>query len=863
MEHVKNMRKLLIALLISAAWLLLCSKLAAQSTGSFIVSEVPLSDALKQWQIKTGLSLFYNEAILPKNHTVSGDFSGKSPETALRMMLEGTNLDFSKQSDGYVIKVKTVAPDKNAKPGKYKLSGYVRDLQSGESLIGASIYDPNTSSGSNSNTYGYFSLNLPEKDSVLVYISFVGYIHKSVWVSGLKDQQIEVLLEAQNNLDAVTIRAEKADKISEGTGMSTVILTQEEIEKIPTLMGETDLLRVVQLLPGVQSGGEGGTGFYVRGGGPDQNLILLDGVPVYNASHLFGFFSVFNTDAINRVELIKGGFPARYGGRLSSVLDIQMKEGNMNRYTGEGSVGPLAIKLTGEGPIVKNKASFIISARRTFIDLFLLPLNLQKSGQGFSYYFYDANVKLNWKINDKHRLFLSAYAGDDKMSLRFKDGKKGDNYIQQKFKLGWGNITGALRWNYVISKSLFMNTTFTYSRYRFRTGIDMDFDASNFKNKYGFSYQSGIDDLAGAIDYDWFISSKHHVKFGGKYIFHYFSPGISSQYINDSTSHYDTERLSSSEAQVYIEDEWKIHPKFALNAGIHASGFAVENAFYWSVQPRVSMAYKIIQNLAMKASYAEMTQYIQLLSNPGISLPTDLWLPSTSKIKPQRSRQVGLGLFKDWGNYLETSVEAYYKTMDNVLDYKNGASSIITGDDWEDRITQGKGYSYGMEVFIRKKTGKITGWIGYTLSWSNRKFADLNYGKAFPYRYDRRHDFELTLSYAVTKNIDICATWVYGTGNAITLPGEAYPLADLPSEQGHDLHTYGYRNDYRMKDNHRLDLSVNFNKKTKWGKRTWNISIYNVYNRKNPFFYYVSDTKLKQVSIMPIIPSFSYIFKFK
>lgn len=865
------MRKIIIALLISAGWLLLCSNLAAQTPtnpSGLIISEVPLGDALKQWQIKTGLSLFYNEAILPKNHKVSGDFSSKTPEEALRLILQDSGLEFVKQADGYIIKQKAGGGSdykpNSVRPGKNKITGYIRDLNSGESLIGATVFVPGTEIGTTANTFGFFSLNVPEEDSVMVRFSFVGYQTKEIFVSGKTDTQLEILLENKTEFEAITVTAEKADKISEGTSMSNIVLSQQEIEKIPTLMGETDLLRVVQLLPGVQSGGEGGTGFYVRGGGPDQNLILLDGVPVYNASHLFGFFSVFNTDAINRVELIKGGFPARYGGRLSSVLDIQMKEGNMKRYTGEGSVGPLAIKLTGEGPIVKNKASFLISARRTFIDLFLLPLNLRKSGQGFSYYFYDVNAKLNWKINDKHRLFLSAYAGEDKLSLKFQDGTKGENYSSQKVKLGWGNITSALRWNYLISKSLFMNTTVTYSRYRFKTGAEFYSDmGNNFKIDYGFDYRAGIDDIAAAVDYDWFASPKHHVRFGGKYIYHFFKPGATSQRIQDSTSVYDVNNVGASEAQVYVEDEWKIHPKFAANIGVHGSGFWVRNNFYWSVQPRVSVAYKIIDNLAVKASYSEMTQYIQLLSNPGINLPTDLWLPSTDKIKPQRSRQVALGIFKDWGNLFETSIEGYYKSMDNVLDYKNGSSSLITGDDWEDMLTQGKGNSYGMEVFIRRKTGKLTGWIGYTLSWSNRKFTDLNNGNWFPYRYDRRHDFEIVLSYAITKNIDISATWVYGTGNAITLPVEAYPIADMPNGGYHDVQNFGARNDFRMKDNHRLDLSVNFNKKKKWGTRTWNISIYNVYNRKNPFFYYVAQDKLKQVSIMPIIPSFSYIFKFK
>lgn len=827
--------------------------------------DTPLTEAIRQWEAATGQQLYYNENILPKDHKVTGNFTGKSAEESLKLILQGTNLEFVKQGGGYIIrnKQKSEAP-KSVKPGKHNISGYVRDRGNGENLIGANIYFPGTTTGTSTNTYGYFSLALPEEDSVQVRISFMGYRNVDLTVSGRTDFQTEVTLENNTTLTTISIEAEKTERISEGTSMSAITLSQEDIEKVPTLLGETDLLRVIQLLPGVQSGGEGGTGFYVRGGGPDQNLILLDGVPVYNASHLFGFFSVFNTDAISRVELIKGGFPARYGGRLSSVLDIQMKEGNMKRYTGEGSVGPLAVKLTGEGPIVKDKASFLISARRTFIDLFLLPLNLNKNAkQGFSYAFYDVNAKLNWKINDKHRIYLSGYMGDDRLALKFKDGTAGQNLNRQKISLGWGNITGALRWNYLISKSLFMNTTVTYTRYRFRTGADMYSENVGDKVDYGFNYRAGIDDLAANLDFDWFASPKHHVKFGGKYIYHYFTPGTTTQRINTTSTSATAGRVGASEMQLYVEDDWKIHPKFAVNVGVHGSAFVVDGKFYWSVQPRVSAAYKIVENLAVKASYSEMAQYIQLISNPGINLPTDLWLPSTDKIRPQYSRQIALGLFKDWGNIMETSVEGYYKTMDNVLEFKNGSPFLVMGDNWEDNLTQGRGESYGMEVFVRKKTGKITGWVGYTLSWTNRQFKDLNQGRPFPYRYDRRHDFEILLSYAITKKIEVSATWVYGTGNAISMPVETYPIAEAPGGMPYDVQNFGDRNGFRMRANHRLDFSISFHKDTKWGKRTWNISIYNVYNRKNPFYYFVEGNKLKQVSIMPIIPSFSYIFKFK
>jgi len=836
-----------------------------QKEPDMVWKNIPLKKALKLWEEKTGNSVYYNENILPAKHQVSGDFNGKTASESLEMILQGTGLIYTLQGESYILKKRDAEPPVKSSPSAkgQKVTGYVRDADSGENLIGASVYIPGSDIGTTTNTFGYFSLDLPVPDSVQLRISYTGYVSQLLTLQGIQHHTADIALSAQR-LKQVTISTGREYKISEGARMSSITLSQADIEKVPMLMGEADLLRVIQLMPGVQSGGEGSTGFYVRGGGPDQNLILLDGVPVYNASHLFGFFSVFNTDAISRAELIKGGFPARFGGRLSSVLDITMKEGNMHKYTGEGSVGPLSARFLFEGPIVKNKASFMISARRTFMDLFLLPWNLsRKSATGFSYYFYDINGKLNWKINDKHHIYLSAYTGEDNLSLRFRDGSKANNnFYESKSKLGWNNITSALRWNYAVTPSLFMNTTLTYTRFRFKTASDLESLYANESTRIGFSYRSGIDDLAAATDFDWFASPRHHVKFGARYIFHYFSPGITSQYVNGVSSQNNTGRLTAGETQIYIEDEWKAHSRFSMNIGIHGSTFHVQKKNYWSLQPRVTASFKIIENLALKASYAEMAQYIHLLSNPGLNLPTDIWLPSTGQIKPQQSRQVALGIFKDWGNILQTSVEGYYKTMNNVLEYRNGSSFLLTGQNWEQSLTQGKGESYGAELFVRKRTGKITGWAGYTLSWTNRRFADLNGGKTFPYKYDRRHDFKMTLSYAVTPRIDIGATWVYGTGNAITLPVETVPMAN-PGNDDDIVHNYEERNGFRMKANHRLDLSLSFHKKTRWGQRTWNISIYNVYNRQNPFFYYASAGKLNQVSISPVIPSFSYIFKFR
>jgi hypothetical protein len=753
----------------------------------------------------------------------------------------------------------------NKSAEKITISGYVYDASNGESLIGSSVYREGTTDGTTTNAFGFYSLSVPAGDSLKIVYSFIGYSTQTISVSDRKNVTINIRLET-SMLNTVEISGVAADKVSEGSQMSSVVLDQQTIEKIPTLLGENDVLRAIQLMPGVQSPGDAGVGFYVRGGGPDQNLILLDGVPVYNASHLFGFFSVFNTDAINRVELIKGGFPARYGGRLSSVIDIQMKEGNMKKFGVEGSVGILSGRLMVEGPIVKDKVSFMVSGRRSWFDVFSAPISKAINGNAVGYYLIDVNGKINWKINNKHRIYLSGYFGEDKLygGTGYKDTTYRD---KSKFRLSWGNITSSLRWNYNISPKLFMNTTATFTQYKYRIGYDFEAFEKDVKTEdFGSSMGSRIQDWSGRVDFNWYPAPNHKVMFGGNYTYHTFIPGTTELRLGNTKTNSGASNIFSHETQLYIEDEFKLFKRLTVNLGVHGSTFHVRNKTFWSIQPRASAGVKIIDNLAVKASYSEMAQYIHLLSNPGISLPTDLWLPVTDNIKPMLSRQIALGIFKDWGKLFSTSVEGYYKTMDNVMDYKNGANIFIADDSWEQQITQGQGESYGMEFLLRRSTGKLTGWIGYTLSWNWRKFADLNYGEKFPYRYDRRHDFEIFLNYEINKKIDISATWVYGTGNAFTYVTSGMDYANpLGGNTGMGVGFFDKRNDQRMRDYHRLDLSVNFKKDKKWGQRIWNVSIYNVYSRQNPFFYMpgTSNGTIKQVSIMPIIPSVSYIFKIR
>lgn len=783
---------------------------------------------------------------------------------------------------------------------KYTISGYVKDAASSENLIGANVFDKKTLSGTSSNNYGFYSLTLPA-DSVTLIYSFVGYGPASLTFRLSRDTTINIGLTDQAQLEEIVISATETERIEQVTQMSTVSVPIEQIKSLPALLGEVDVLKALQLLPGVQSGSEGSSGLYVRGGGPDQNLILLDGVPVYNASHLFGFFSVFNPDAINNVQLIKGGFPARYGGRLSSVIDINMKEGNAKEFHGEGSVGIIAAKLTLEGPIIKDKTSFIVSGRRTYIDLLTRPLiRAQTDGATAGYFFYDVNAKVNHKFSNRDRLYLSTYLGDDKFYAKFKESQVYNNEdleYRTDNGLQWGNLTSALRWNHMYNPKLFSNLTLTYSRYRFDTFLEYEdeyYDEEEQKKKTDYAraaYLSGINDVAAKIDFDYIPSPRHFVRFGANAIRHTFKPGAfnivtTGQLESPVDTTLGANATYATEYAAYAEDDYEVTEKLKINAGLHLSGFYVNQEFYTSLQPRLAARYFLGNELSVKASYARMTQFIHLLTNSGIGLPTDLWVPATRRIAPQDAQQVALGFAKGLRRKYEISLEGYYKDMRHLIEYKEGASFFNVSGDWQDKVTSGDGRSYGAELLIQKKEGRTTGWLGYTLSKTERQFDNLNRGQWFPYKYDRRHDAAIAVVHHWKERVDLSFDWVFGTGNAITLPvavyaGEEaspgynyYPGEPRPFDPP-KVYDYGSRNSFRMKAYHRLDTSIAFRKKKRWGERTWTFGLYNAYSRKNPFYIYLSQeseylgngsyrekNQFKQVSLFPVIPSFSYSFKF-
>lgn len=768
---------------------------------------------------------------------------------------------------------------------KFTISGYIKDKESGESLIGAKVYIDTLKTGIITNIYGFYSLTLPSGNHEILY-SYTGYEPVKKGVQLDENIKLNINLSPGNLLKEVTVTAER--KQHETTEIGTVNLSMDKVKSLPVLLGEVDIIKTAQLLPGIQSGSEGSSGIYVRGGGPDQNLILLDGVPIYNANHLFGFFSVFNADAINSVKIVKGGFPARYGGRLSSVIDINMKEGNMKKLHGEGSVGLISSKLMLNGPIIKDKTSFMITGRRTYIDLLAKPFIKaynNKNGQSGSsttggYFFYDLNGKVNHIINDNNRVFFSAYMGNDKFNVinnsSYTDGISGLKRMEETDGgLSWGNKIMALRWNHQYSPKIFSNLTLNYSQYNFSTGFGLkDFEVGNENNpdqNFKFDYNSGITDWGGRLDFFYYPNPNHKINFGVGEIYHDFNPGVNqfnftvfSDSINQKSS---AGNVYSHEFYGFIEDDMKFGERLAANVGLHYSNFLVRKKWYNSLQPRAALNYKLDEYSSVKLSYSRTAQFLHLLSNTSIGLPTDLWVPATENIAPQYGNQISVGYARELKKGYRVSAEGYYKTMENLIEYKDGASFLSGNGNWEEQVEIGNGNSYGGEILLEKRSGKTTGWIGYTLSWTNRKFENLNEGKVYPYRYDRRHDFSVVVTHKFNDKIDVGVVWVYGTGNAVSLPLQKYTGTGENGESTLVEHI-GDKNGYRMPSYHRLDAGVNIHKEKKWGEATWSFGVYNAYNRKNPFylqFGYLKNTNeyaLKQVSLFPVIPSVSYNFKF-
>ena len=757
---------------------------------------------------------------------------------------------------------------------RFTISGRVFEKGSGESLIGVNVYVPALKTGTVTNQYGFYSISLKSDTAVVLSYSFVGFHTQYKKFDANKDAEHDVNLSFAVNLDEIVISADKPELISQIPSMSNIEIPVDQIKTIPALLGEKDVFKALQLLPGVQKGQEGSSGFYVRGGGPDQNLIILDDAIVYNANHLFGFFSLFNGDALKSVELMKGGFPARYGGRLSSVVEMNMKDGNREKFSGEAGVGIISARMTLEGPIMKNKSSFLISGRRTYIDVLTRPLFNEDNGV-FGYYFYDLNAKLNYEFDKKNRLYLSGYFGRDK--FYFSDS--GDNDFSAG--LFWQNATTTARWNHLFNNRLFSNASFIFSIYSMKI-----YEAESFESgSYSLEYKSGIRDFAFKYDFLFLPVPEHTIRFGLHSNNHRFKPsavviedsGIDEYYSNVKT-------IDALESGLYIEDEWKIG-RWRGNTGFRLSHYLCNNKNYLRPEPRAMFAFLLNEKSSLKTSWTMMNQYVHLLSNTGLGLPTDLWVPATDNVLPQRSWQAAIAYTRDLNlPGFSLTLEAYYKESADVLGYKEGASFLLIGDPtgaeqitWEENMTSGNAKSYGAEFLLQKKIGKWTGWLGYTLSWTWLQFDEVNSGESFFAKYDRRHDLSVVAIYSLNEDITLSVVWVFASGNAISLPQETYtatihndPIDAYAYYNDVNVTYYGPKNSFRMKPYHRLDLGIQFHKDLKKGSRTFEISFYNAYNRKNPFFYYVdysysggqTETVLKQVALFPIIPSVSYTRKF-
>jgi len=734
------------------------------------------------------------------------------------------------------------------------ISGTITDESNGEFLIGAHVFALDVNRGAVSNKYGFYSLTIPRQDSVAIVFSFLGFEPSIKKIQTEEDIKLNVALHIRTaTLDEVTVSADRLDDFNiSATRMGVIDVPIRVVEQFPAILGEQDVLKVIQFLPGVQAGNEGTTGFHVRGGNIDQNLVQLDEATVYNPNHLFGLFSTFNTRALNSLNLVKGGFPAQYGGRLSSVVEIAMREGNKNRYEGQGGIGLVASHGTFEGPIKKEKGSFIVSARRSYLDLVMRPF--QKAGQKNLYYFYDTNAKVNYELSPNDRVFLSYFRGRDVAEYVDVSGLG--------YGVGFGNSTTTARWNHIFGSKLFSNASLIRNTYFLRVStVQGQFYSENY---------SAIEDLTAKAELQYFPGGGHQVRVGGVYMDHkYSSTGTEGEVIkNLVVPELDTNIIvprTAEEWALYVNDQWEISDRIGLNLGLRLPTYRTEDASFSEIEPRASIRFGLNDNTSLKASYTVMNQFAHLVPSTTASLPTDIWIPSSKRTIPQHSEQMAVGLFRNFkNNAYETSLELYTKTMKNQVLFREG-TQLYSYLDIDNELTYGKGWSRGAELFLKKNQGRLTGWISYTLSKTEQKFPELNAGRKFPFRFDRRHNLSVTSQYDLSGRWKLSGNFVFNTGAAYTLP-----LGRVYSAQGGDLYAglfYDYEslNNYRMRPYHRMDVSATYSLRPKRVRKSELVfSTYNIYSRTNPYYVFL-DLDLntaepigKEVSLIPIVPSVTY-----
>lgn len=791
------------------------------------------------------------------------------------------------------------------------ISGTVRDAVTREALIGASVYDADQYAGVTTNEHGFYSLSLREGEVHLV-ISFVGYKPFETRLLLERDTILSVALEPNLELEEVVVRGESLALWVKNVQPGQVQFPVKVVKSLPSLLGENDVMKTIQLLPGVKSGNDGMAGLYVRGGNMDENLYLMDGIPLYNPSHLMGFFSTFSSDAVKHVDFYKGSFPARYGGRLSSVVDVRLKEGDKTAIHGSASLGLIAAKFNLEGPL-DPKTSFLFSARRMYAGTVLSPMvkSLTEKDRDYGreyntgdYSFTDINAKLTRWFSERDQLSLSLYWGHDYTKYGNHDrvdptaASDGTYYggidYDARWKWDWGNTLALVEYGRKLSPRLYGQLSFSYNRYVSNIGIrrdDVDYwlsatgdrevtDMYRTDNKY----RSGIRDWIGKAGFEYNINPSHRLRFGAEAIHHHFTPEISSTYYERQghdpvTEEFDVENnINGAEFSLYVEDDVAISEAFRIHPGVRATVFRVEGTNYFSVEPRFSMQYAFSERFSFKGAYARMSQYVHLLAFGGVSMPSDLWVPVTPKIKPMVSEQVGGGFYYRFNKGWNLAAEGYYKTMDRLIEYLDGATILPEYRNWEESVALGKGDAYGMELQLQKSEGSTTGWINYTLAWANRWFpgGEINYGKHYPAKNDNRHGINIVVLHRFSRSFDISGAWVFHSGSRATISLEYYKGPQVSGTAGAGsrptlVDHIEYRNNYRLPSYHRLDLGLNFHRHGKRGTSTWNISVYNAYCRLNPFFVYADTERdsqgktvpvISEATLFPIIPSISYTFKF-
>lgn len=873
------------------------------------LQKAPVKEILKEIEKQAGVTFSYESSLLKELPKVNFRADGETLAVCLDRLF--AKLPVVYKATGKIVVLKQA-------PRQVTVSGFVQDKTSAESLAGASVYDTRDHAGTASNSFGFFSLTLPPGATSL-RISYIGYepcfipLHLSE-----RDTAVNVLLVPNASLQEVVVTARDLERQPvQNTHMGKMEIDQAVIRATPTLLGEADIIKTLQLTPGVANGTEGVAGLYVRGGGGDENLFLIDGNPVYQVNHVGGLFSAFNAEAVRNMEFFKAGFPARYGGRLSSVVDVNTRDGNMKEYHGSASLGLISGNLSLEGPIVRDKTAFLIALRRTWLDVLTAPAiaiaNKKRKGSRIDlrYAFHDLNVKVNHRFSDRSQAYISLYNGNDVLKAANKEFPTAPDahYLDRDdASMRWGNLLASAGWTYAFHPKLAGKISAVYSEYHSKiTYSDTDEEGIPGEEDYTYKHhessnQNNIRDLGIRSSFDYQPVYGHHIRFGADYLYHDFRPehdrsvtASTAGSQNDRREKvFGKDRIPAHEMNLFAEDTWTLSPAVSLNAGLRFSLFRVEGQSYTGVEPRLSARWLLSDRTSVKASYARMNQYVHLVSNSYLNLPTDAWMPVTRSLKPLVSDQVSAGVYYRLNGTFDLSAEGYYKHMNNLLEYKDGYSFIPANVGWEGKMAAGSGRAYGAEFMVRKAAGRATGWIGYTLSWADRRFSEIDEGRRFPARYDNRHKLNIVAMYKLTPKVELSGAWTYSSGNHTTLSLESYENGALPIPGGADIYPGDYppeidhfegRNNYQLPAYHRLDLGIKIYRPKKKGRMgIWEISLYNVYSRMNPFMirkttktvkefhpvgnggygYYV-DKEIpcfKQIGFLPVVPSISYTYKF-